>query len=294
MCQAPNVAAYFTTLGYLIPIITIMALVVLPRGKFIMNMILCLVAVLFGSAISMLALWTGVQARLHTSSEPPTAQPLALVPYNSSQSAVCAVWLFANIWFGNVVRAKLPTFNIPVIIYSILVNIATTFGPLMATTATSWIFVRQLLVAMLVALGLASGVSLLIIPVSSRLVVFKEFTGAIGLLRKTISFQKAYLIRIESDDMFAVATRTDTSPQQHPPNHEKIFLTKEAKAAKLLRETTEKMSELAGKLHADMTFAKRDIAWGKLDAKDLGELFTLVRDVYIPMCVIDQSFCIPF
>lgn len=142
----------------------------------------------------------------------------------------------------------------------------------------------QLLVAMLVALGLASGTSLLIISVSSRLVVFKEFTGAIGLLRKTIALQKAYLMRIESEDVFAAATRTDTSSQQSE-NQDRI-LTKEAKAAKVLRETTDKMSELAGKLYADMTFAKRDIAWGKLDAKDLGELFTLIRAVYIPMCVI--------
>ncbi|KAK1751277.1 hypothetical protein QBC47DRAFT_80298 [Echria macrotheca] len=281
MCQAPVVASYFATLGYLIPIITVLSLAILPRGKFLMNLLLSLLAVCFGAAISMLALWSSVQARAHTASS--TEQTINSVTYNSSQSAVCAVWLFANIWFGNVVRAKLPSFNLPIIMYSILVNISATFGPFLTTTAAAAAFIKQLLTAMLTALALALCVSILVFPVSSRLVVFKEFTGAIGLLRKTVALQKAYLIRLESDDMFAVATRTDTSPGFREGSKETKPLTKEAKAAKALKEITDKMAELSGKMHADITFAKRDVAWGKLDAKDISELFALIRNVYIPI-----------
>ncbi|KAJ4379940.1 hypothetical protein N0V85_008810 [Neurospora sp. IMI 360204] len=285
MCQAHSVAIYFGTVGYLVPIVSVMAIAILPRGKFLMNMVLNLVAVCFGSAISMLALFTAVKARQHTT---PQDAPLSPSPtYNSSQSAVCAVWLFFNIWLGNVVRAKMPAFNLPIIVYSILVNIAATSGPIMTTMTAAKHFVQQLVTAMLLALAIALAVNLVVFPVSSRLVVFKEFAGAMGLLRKTASLQKAYLASLESEDMFAPATRTDTWARKEAKKAKKANrkprITKEAKAARALGETAAALRELSGKLHADMGFAKRDIAWGRLDATDLGQMFTLLRNVYIPV-----------
>ncbi|KXX82691.1 hypothetical protein MMYC01_201068 [Madurella mycetomatis] len=287
MYQAPAVSSYFQTLGYLIPVISVLALAILPRGKFMMNFLLNLLVITFGSALSMLALWSAIQARHHTT--PPGSQPTLGPTYNSSQSAVCAIWLFASIWFGNVVRAKLPAFNLPVIIYCILVNASATYGPFMTSTAAARAFIEQLLTAMLVALALAFAVNILVFPVSSRLVVFKEFAGGIGLLRQIVSLQDAYLISLQSDDMFATLTHTDTlldkvgghTSQQQAGGKPK--LTKEAKAARGLQEAGAKVRAVMGKLHADMPFAKRDIAWGKLDAKDLSKMFNLFRNIYIPV-----------
>jgi len=285
MLQARPVAAYFSTLGYLIPIISVLAMAIMPRGKFLMNLLLNALAVCVGSAVSMLALWSAVQARQNTAG--PATSPAAALAYNSSQSAVCAVWLFANIWLCNVVRAKLPAFNVPVITYSILVNVSATFGPHMPTTAAAQTFVQQLMTAMLTALGLALGVNLLVFPVSSRLVVFKELAGGIGLLRKVVALQKVYLASLKPDATFDAAMQTevflakadgDAQPEESEPK-----LSKEAEAAKALEETGAKMRELAGKMHADLPFAKRDIAWGKLDAEDLSEMFKLFRNVYIPV-----------
>jgi len=291
MYQSPAVSTYYATLGYLIPIITVLALPILPRGSFMINLMLSTVAVCVGSAIGMLMMWSGVKARENTMSggSRPTAT-LTGAPYNASQSAVCAVWLFVNIWLGNVVRAKLPTFNLPVIIFSILINVAATYGPWMTSTQEAEYFIKQLLSAMLLALALALGANLLVFPVSSRLVAFKELAGCIGLLRKTVQLQKAYLVRLESDDMFAVATRTDTNPgfpDADPAG--RTNLTKEAKAAKALKETVEALSALAGKLNADLSFAKRDVAWGKLDAKDLGDLFKYFRGVYVPTYTVPSA-----
>ncbi|KAK4043842.1 hypothetical protein C8A01DRAFT_43220 [Parachaetomium inaequale] len=286
MLQAPPVAAYFATLGYLIPIISVLAMAIMPRGKFMMNLLLNALAVCVGSAVSMLALWSAVQARQNTT-DPAASQPAAALAYNSSQSAVCAVWLFANIWFVNIVRAKLPAFNLPVITYSILVNVSATFGPIMTSTAAAQVFVEQLMTAMLTALALGLGVNLLVFPVSSRLVVFKELAGAIGLLRKLVSLQKVYLASLEPDATFDAAMQTEVflgkgDGEAHQEEDEPK-LTKEAEAAKALEEIGAKMRELAGKMHADLPFAKRDIAWGKLDAKDLSEMYKLFRNVYIPV-----------
>lgn len=144
---------HFGTLGYLIPVITVLCMTILPRGKFLMNLFLNVLAVLFGSAIAMLALWSSVKARENTTSS--STQNAAAGTYNSSQSAVCAVWLFANIWFANTIRAKRPSFNLPAITYSILVNVAATFGPIMTTTPAAKAFIVQLMTAMLSAFGLA-------------------------------------------------------------------------------------------------------------------------------------------
>ncbi|PNY26824.1 Uncharacterized protein TCAP_03239 [Tolypocladium capitatum] len=285
--QSTPISTYFTTQGYLIPIFSVLAIAILPRDRFIQNLILNHLSICVGSAISLLALWSSIQARIHTS--PPTSQgtTIAPLPYNSSQSAVCAVWLFANIWVANLVRAKLPSFNLPVIIYCILINNSTTFGPMIARTTAAEAFVKEQLLAMLFGMGLATGVSLFVFPISSRMVVIGEFNGLIGLLRKLVGLQMEYLAGLAKEDTFAIETENDKTREalgakkKVKAKYERK--TKEAKAAEYLKEVVGTIRVLAGKLYGDMTFAKRDMAWGKLDARDLSETFTLIRNVMIPI-----------
>jgi len=58
-----------------------------------------------------------VQARIHTT---PTG---VVASYNSSQAVVCAIWLFANIWFVNLMRAKMPALQFPAIMYRYLTSL---------------------------------------------------------------------------------------------------------------------------------------------------------------------------
>ncbi|KAK4212025.1 hypothetical protein QBC37DRAFT_401957 [Rhypophila decipiens] len=280
--QSNAVASYFGSFGYLVPIITVFGLAVLPRGKFMMSLVLNVLLIGLGAALSMLALWSAIQARYNTT---PAGVDPRLPGYNSSQSAVCGVWLFASIWLSNTLRAKLPSFNLPVIIFSILLNVATTYGAVLTSLEAAEVFIQQLVTAMLAALAIALGVNLLVVPVSSRQVLTRELGACVSLLRKTVSLQKAYLVRLESDDMFSMASRTETqlSNWDKAAKRNKPKLTKEARAAKALHESVAKLKEMAGKLHADAPFAKRDIAWGKLDAKDLSKIISLYRNLYIPV-----------
>ncbi|WYZ37990.1 hypothetical protein EsH8_II_001496 [Colletotrichum jinshuiense] len=278
--QATPVAQYFTTLGYLVPIISVLAFAILPRGKYLQNLVLNVFGILIGGALSMLALWSGVKARRNTASAEELASGLPV--YNSSQSVVCGLWLFFNIWLSNAMRAKFPAMNLPVMIYSIFMNVACTFGPLMVTTAAAESFTKRLLVAMLTAMGIATGVSLFVFPVSSRKVVSAEFNGAIGLVRKSIRLQLNYLQTLSSPDML----------ERHQTKSSNVFkknkkkgpeLTKEAKAANELKATALAISALFGKMHGDILFAKRDIAYGKLNSKDIGEIFNRLRSIMIPL-----------
>lgn len=297
MYQSTQISSDFTTTGYLIPIISALGVAILPRDRFIQNLILDLLAICAGSAMSLLVLWSSVQVRIHTSPSTSQTTTAALPPYNSSQSAVCAVWLFANIWFANFMRAKLPSFSLPVVICSILINNSTTSGPRFATTEA---FVKEQLLAMLFGMEIATGVSLFIFPISSRMIVISQFRGFICLLKKVVSLQKEYLATLAKDDIFDNETRNaeerecwqekkKRKSRRVEKEKEKDEGMAEAKAAKRLADTTHTARVLTGKIHDNMTFAKRDMAWGKLDTKDLGEMFTLIRNVAISMRVFCPS-----
>jgi hypothetical protein len=290
MYQSAVISSYFTTQGYLIAIISVLAVAVLPRDKFIQNLVFNLAAVCVGSATSLLALWSSVQARIHTSPPAPEGAPL---PYNSSQSAVCAVWLFFNVWLANFLRAKVPGLNMAVVIYSILITNSMTFGPTVATTVVAEAFVREQLLAMLFGLGLATGTSLLIFPVSSRMVAMREFRGLIGLLQKVVVLQREYLAGLVGEGTSGVeagnAEEQDISGDtrrlkvKRAKNKARESTTKESRVSKSLRESVGAIRGLVGKVYGDMVFAKRDVAWGKLDATDLNETFKLLRNITIPM-----------
>ncbi|KAI5461937.1 hypothetical protein BGZ63DRAFT_485166 [Mariannaea sp. PMI_226] len=283
MYQSTAISSFFTTQGYLIPIISVLAVPILPRSKFIQSLILNLLFICLGAAMSLLAIWSSVQARIHTSAPPSQSTSMVSPPYNSSQSAVCAIWLFANIWFVNLLRAKVPSLNIPVVIYCIFINNSTTFGPRVDTTMAAEKFVREQLVAMLFGMGLAAGVSLFIFPISSRMVVFAEFKSLIGLLRKMVALQKKILAELTTEQVIAsqMVSRRDFGPQNKhvvQPKGDKAKredMSKHATATKCLRDTADEIKALVRKIDNDISYAKRDMAWGSLDAKDLSEILAM-------------------
>jgi hypothetical protein len=65
----------------------------------------------------------------------------------------------------------------------------------------------------------------------------------------------------------------------------------ETPAAKNLKSSIAALTALHGKLHADIAFAKREVAWGKLSPKDLDKIFELFRGILIPLsgmsCITD-------
>ncbi|KAK8108482.1 hypothetical protein PG984_014283 [Apiospora sp. TS-2023a] len=302
--QHAAVANYFTTLGYLVGIISVLSLSILPRGKFLQNVILNVIFVCAGAAMGMLILWSSLQARLHTQTgsgiDPVTHRPT----YNSSQSAVSGVWLFVSIWFVNVLRAKYPTLNVPVILYSILTSISCTFSPQMTSNAAFESVIRRILVAMLAAMALALGASLFVFPLPSRKVTYGQMRAAITLMRGAVKQEKAYLQSLENEDMFAepiarvptgllqriksrrlekkmskASKNGEPAPAPAPP---KLQPNNRAEAEQV-KQTIATLRQLSGKMQADLPFAKRDFAWGKLDGCDVKMLFYHLRSCLIPI-----------
>lgn len=255
----------------------------MPRAKYLQTLILNVIGICIGSAVALLGIWSGVQARNHTQG------PVAAA-YNSSQSAVCAIWLFANIYFVNVMRAKIPALQFPVIMYSIFTNVAFTYGPLFTTIEQGESLIKRLLVGFLAAFGISTGVSLFIFPVTSRTVVFKEMEGYFGLLRGTLKAQTAYVQSLETSDMFAGKSAAESGAtgmkikKNHPdsglPTTSKFEPSPESKA---LKGAIDKLTGLHGKLHGDIPFGKREPAWGKLKPSDFDEIYKLFQGILIPL-----------
>jgi len=273
MYQATDVANVYTTLGYLAAIISILGFCIMPRAKFIQTMSMNILGTCIGSAVAMLMVWSGVKARQHTTV--PGAPPQR---YNSSQSAVLAVWLFFQIYFVNAIKAKFPQLAFPTIIYAIQVNVAATNGFLFSTTAQCEAFIARLLEAFLTGFALATGVSLLIIPVTCRKVVMKEVTGYIGLLRGALGAHKAYIHSLESSDMFGQTYVPEAKDKKEKETKREV---KPEIAA--IKKMIGSIQELHGKLTADLPFAKREIAYGKLTSDELEVIFKQLRLIMMPV-----------
>ncbi|KAF9894765.1 hypothetical protein FE257_006655 [Aspergillus nanangensis] len=283
--EADAVSAYFSTVGYLIAIISVLGFAIMPRAKFVQMMLLDILAVCIAAAVGLLSMFCSVKARQHTETTSSAGLSPLDAPYNSSASVVSGVWLFFQIYLVHSWRAKYQQFQFPVIIYSIFVNVTFTFSPRITTMTAAIMMIKRLLEASLVGLGLATGTCLFIYPVTSRKVVFKEMAGYIGGLRTALNAHTDYFETLESDDMFGRAETFDSRVEK---------ITKKGKVyspeAEAIRTAVQKITELHAKLHADLTFAKREVAYGKLGPDDLQAVFRHLRNIMIP--VVGLSFVV--
>lgn len=289
--QSTSVADIFSTLGYLVAIMSVLSFAILPRSKYIQTMLFNIIGVCIGAAVALLEIYCSVQARAHTSPSVKAtgsgpSPGAAVATYNSSASAVSAIWLFFNIYFVNTLRASRPQLQFPVIIYSIFANVASVYAPNFPTMAAGISFAKRLMEAFFTGFAIATGVSLFIFPVSVRMTLFKQSAGFIAAVQGTLKCQIAYLQTLEKKDMFRTPPESDVDEKDKKSNkHKNVNAAKSngSAEAQRLKAAIGALGELFGKMHADVTFAKREMAWGKLDASDIDELLKLFQGIILPM-----------
>ncbi|KAF6238277.1 hypothetical protein HO173_003557 [Letharia columbiana] len=289
--QSTDFAQVYSTLGYLVAIMSVLSFAILPRSKYIQTMLFNIIGLCIGAAVALLEIYCSVQARAHTSPSVKAtgngpSPGTAVSNYNSSASAVSAIWLFFNIYLVNTLRASRPQLQFPVIIYSIFANVASVYAPTFPTMVAGIAFAKRLLEAFLTGFAIATGVSLFIFPVSVRMTFFKQSAGFIAAVQGTLKAQMSYLQTLEKKDMFRIPTESDEDEKYKKSNSHKKGDTAKPNGsaeAQRLKATNEALGELYGKMHTDVTFAKREMAWGKLDASDIDELLKLFQGIILPM-----------
>jgi hypothetical protein len=278
--QAPAFAAHFGTLGYLVAITSILGFCIMPRGKFVQTMFLNIITICLAAAVNLLALYCATEARRHTAL--PGTSPIA---YNSSASAVLAIWLLFQTYLINCLRAARPQFQFPAILYSIFVSVAMTYGTQFPNMTYSISFMKMLLEAFLAGFAIATGVSLFIIPVSSRQVVLKEMTGYMMCLGGLLQAQTAYMQSLEKYDPRDGAKKSESTNSKSKNGRTEDatnspFLTAQVQK---VQEMLQKTFELHTKLPGDLEFAKREIVFGKLSAGDLKQIWKQLQRIMIPI-----------
>ncbi|KAK5167434.1 uncharacterized protein LTR77_007133 [Saxophila tyrrhenica] len=281
--QANAYAQEFSTLGYLIGIMTILSLVIQPRAKFLQTMLIQLLLTCLVCAVTVLAFFCCVQARMGSEG---TVGPgaggsgtsglasngAATAQYSSSASAVAGVWLFTQIFFISVLRARMPQYTVPSIMAAVFVNVAMTYAPQFSTMTQAEQFALRLLEAYLTGFGIAAGTSLLVFPLTSRHLVFADMRASIAGFRGALGANLDYLKSLEDTDMFAAQrTRTDGVKPARSPEAEALIAKVQA------------LGPTNAKFAIDLPFAKREVAIGKLGPDDLQELYRRVRECTIPL-----------
>lgn len=269
--QANSVASEFTTFGYLVAIVSIMGFPIMPRAKFIQLIIMDVLSVCSAAAFALLMMYCAVKARQNT-------EPSFTGAYNSSASAVSGVWLFFQIYLVHSFRAKYPQFQFPVVIYSIFANITTTYAPSIGTMDAAMGLVKKMLTGFLTGLAITTGTSLFIYPVTTRTVVFKEMAAYIGGLRAALHAHSEYYESLRHEDMFGRTATYDETVEKHGEKG-KVY----SPEAEAIRVAIQNITDLHGKLHGDLTFAKREVAIGKLGPDDLRAMFKRLRKVMVPV-----------
>jgi hypothetical protein len=128
-------------------------------------------------------------------------------------------------------------------------------------------FAKLLLQSQLIGLGVATGVSLFIIPVSCRTIILKQITRYLGGLQECFEAYKTLLQSLENQDAMSDLLIIGRKPRPE---------------AAAVTGATNALTALHGQIQTDLPFAKREIAYGKLSPDDLKDLNRLMRFVLLP------------
>jgi Putative ER transporter, 6TM, N-terminal/Fusaric acid resistance protein-like/Aromatic acid exporter family member 2 len=221
--------------------------------------------------------------------------------YNAAASTVSGLGLFITIYIVSYLKAKRPQLIAPTIVYAIFTAVASTYAPHFPNMAASESFVKRLLETFLTGFGIAAAVSFFIFPMTSRTIAMKQSAGFLKLLQLSLKSHTSFMTSISAEDrksqieangdhaIEAGKMETD-EPHKHHIFHRKAK-SESAKEvdARLSAEATAmkaalfKIGALFGKLHVEIGFAKREVAFGKLSPKDFSEITNHLRDILLPI-----------
>ncbi|CEJ61560.1 hypothetical protein PMG11_10089 [Penicillium brasilianum] len=281
--QSDAISNITTTIGYLSALISVLSQGLMPRAKFMKIMFFDLLATCVSASLCCLAVFCAVKAREHNT--PTDASDAVRNGYNSDACAVAAVWLIFMIWGANALRALKPMeLQDPMVAFSIFASVTITRAGTFITLSEGLEFISRLLKGFMIGFAIATGVSLLIFPITSRGDVFhdiKEYVSlAEGVLQAQISFAEGSAATgMFSGKRLLRRSRTTMSTRDMQSEGDTNLQSKQ----KQLQAAMNKLNGLHSKLHADLFYSKEEIAWGKLSPEDLSVMASLFRGLLLPL-----------
>lgn len=283
--QSNRVAGHYSTIGYLIPIMTILTVPILPRARFIQNFIVTSLLVCLAAAMSLLAMWVGVKARENTthSAENKSNGPVpgALIsPYNAAASVNMAIWFSFMVWLINTFRAYRPQYFLPSILFSIFVNVTGSYGPLFSLMEECEALVSRLLETFFAGFAISFAVNFFVVPFTSRALVSMLVTHELHGFKSVFEAHTKYMLSLPSRDWYGSKSSAESDSSQDTDPSIRRSPWPEADALKMV---TTAVTEIQVKITAELRYAKREADWSKLSADDYGTLVRLCKNILLPI-----------
>ncbi|KAK2848491.1 hypothetical protein FQN49_005673 [Arthroderma sp. PD_2] len=291
MYQSDLVTGVSQNYGFLSAIIAVVAQCLLPRARFTKIVIYSLTALCASASLCCLGVYCAVKARDHTAApgEPPGT-------YNSSACAVAAIWLLFSIWLVNSIRAYRPIeLQAPASTFSMFIAITMTRAGIISSVSSGLAGIRRLLLSFLIGFSISTGVSLFILPTTSRSTFFHTIQGYPAIVKEILDAQIAFVKCSEDEGPWQVTRRATVARMRSNPfsqlqEHEEAkkgkkedSLSESESKAKQLKDAIQKLSSIHSAARAELYFAKQEIAWGRLTAEDFESLFALLRSILLPL-----------
>lgn len=186
---------------------------------------------------------------------------------------------------ANSLRALKPMeLQDPMVAFSIFASVTITRGGMFTTLSEGLGFIARLLKGFMIGFAIATGVSLLILPITSRGNVFHNVKGYVALVDDLLQAQISFAEGSSVTGLFTRQSllrraRTAMSSRDMQNESESDLSSKQ----KRLQTSMTKLNGLHSKLHADLFYSKDEIAWGKLSAEDLSGIASLFRSILLPL-----------
>lgn len=172
----------------------------------------------------------------------------------------------------------------PMVAFSIFAIISLTQSCQVLSIQEGLHSVKELLCTFMIGFAIATGVSLFILPLTSRKNVFGGFRAYPTAITKVLESFKAYLDSLrQSSDSGSDNQTTDTS---------QTILDRQVTENSKTAAVTAALQSLQGlhdKLHAELFYASREVAWGKLDATDIKVIIAHLRPILLSVAGIVMS-----
>ncbi|KAL4986619.1 hypothetical protein BDW68DRAFT_178635 [Aspergillus falconensis] len=270
--QSSAISNITLTVGYLSALISVLSQALLPRAKFTKIIFFDLVSTCVAASLCCLAVFCAVKAREHHA--PADSQQDA---YSSDACAVSAVWLIVMIWAANAIRAWKPAeLQDPMVAFSVFSSVTLTRAGTFVSLSDGLEFISRLLKGFMLGFAIATGVSLLVYPVTSRENVFQDVRGYAAQLEAVLKAQGDFVG--ESFAVWADGARSGLYGNGTPATSDSILASRKGLQAAITG-----LDAIHAKLQSDLYYSKDEIAWGKLSASDLTQIGGLFRNLFLPL-----------
>jgi Putative ER transporter, 6TM, N-terminal len=162
--------------------------------------------------------------------------------------------------------------------------------------ATGKSFAERLMEIFLTGFGIATGVSLFIFPMTSRTIVSGQMGAFVALLKGALNAHGRYMRSISkgnemtdnqdgslTDGNVGSARATEENGARKRRDKKGNFQSEMSAEATAMKKALFDVGTLFGKIHLELGFAKRELAYGKLCPDDFKQISLLLRNIMLPI-----------